>query len=323
MTAAEIPAPAFPASVSVSYNSRAEWLKLRRHGIGGSEVAAILGMSRWASPRDVWLDKMGCGRGELSSWPIVRGNALEGPLLEWFALKTGRPVTTMPLQRNIERPWMLGSVDGISVDGIVEAKTASWRIAMQDWTDGVADHAEMQLQWYLAVTGLRHGWIIGALGDDDPVITPVERDDSLIATLINAVGKFWHDYVLAEVEPPLMWMDRETVMREFPAVERTVAEGDADIDQVVRDRINVAARLKAVEHERDALDARIVKALGDADHLVIDGEIAATRKEQTSTRFDKASATAGGLDLAPYMTTSTTRVLRVPTSRKQFKEDSQ
>lgn len=322
MTAAEVYDSPCPDSTSVRYKSRAEWLQARHFGIGGSEISSILGMSRWASPRDVWLDKTGQGSAELSSWPIMRGNALEGPLLQWFRQETGQPVTTLPLQRNINRPWMIGSVDGVSGDGIVEAKTASWRIATQDWADGPADHAELQIQWYMAVTGLRHGWIVAALGDDDPTITPVDRNDALIATLVSAAGKFWHDYVVAEVEPPLMWMDREAVMREFPRVERTVAEGDADIDRVIHQRNEAAARMKTIEHERDQLDAQIIKALGDADHLVIGGEIAATRKEQTSSRFDKAAAIEAGLDLTPYMTTSTTRVLRVPVGRKPFKESN-
>ena len=37
--------------------SRKEWLALRKHGIGGSDAAAVCGMSRWAGPLDVYLDK--------------------------------------------------------------------------------------------------------------------------------------------------------------------------------------------------------------------------------------------------------------------------
>ena len=37
--------------------TREEWLARRRSGIGGSDVAAVLGLSPWKSPRQVWLDK--------------------------------------------------------------------------------------------------------------------------------------------------------------------------------------------------------------------------------------------------------------------------
>ena len=37
--------------------SHAEWLKLRKCGIGGSDAAAVCGMNRWRGPLDVYLDK--------------------------------------------------------------------------------------------------------------------------------------------------------------------------------------------------------------------------------------------------------------------------
>ena len=38
---------------------RAEWLELRRRGIGGSDAAAVCGLDPWRSPFEVWLDKTG------------------------------------------------------------------------------------------------------------------------------------------------------------------------------------------------------------------------------------------------------------------------
>ena len=37
--------------------SREEWLRYRKCGIGGSDVAAILGISKWNSAISLWLDK--------------------------------------------------------------------------------------------------------------------------------------------------------------------------------------------------------------------------------------------------------------------------
>ena len=38
--------------------NRAEWLKARRSGIGGSDVAAILGLNRYKSALDIYNDKI-------------------------------------------------------------------------------------------------------------------------------------------------------------------------------------------------------------------------------------------------------------------------
>ena len=39
--------------------SRDEWLEKRRHGIGGSDAAIIMGVSPFSSLMDLWLDKTG------------------------------------------------------------------------------------------------------------------------------------------------------------------------------------------------------------------------------------------------------------------------
>ena len=45
--------------MSTTDMTREAWLDRRRAGIGGSDVAALLGLSRWKTPLDVFLDKTG------------------------------------------------------------------------------------------------------------------------------------------------------------------------------------------------------------------------------------------------------------------------
>ena len=42
-------------TISTVKMSRKEWLKERRKSIGGSDAAAVIGMSRFASPYTVWM----------------------------------------------------------------------------------------------------------------------------------------------------------------------------------------------------------------------------------------------------------------------------
>ena len=39
--------------------TRAEWLQLRHSGLGGSDAAAVLGLSKWTSSYGLWLNKTG------------------------------------------------------------------------------------------------------------------------------------------------------------------------------------------------------------------------------------------------------------------------
>ncbi len=48
------PVPLLPADAPV-----ADWLAARRKGIGGSDVAAVIGVSKYAGPTRVYYDKLG------------------------------------------------------------------------------------------------------------------------------------------------------------------------------------------------------------------------------------------------------------------------
>lgn len=45
--------------VSTKGMSREDWLRQRRKSIGGSDAAAIVGLSVWASPYSLWAEKTG------------------------------------------------------------------------------------------------------------------------------------------------------------------------------------------------------------------------------------------------------------------------
>ena len=41
----------------IECKTREDWLAERMRGIGGSEIAAVMGLSRWKSPLAVWAEK--------------------------------------------------------------------------------------------------------------------------------------------------------------------------------------------------------------------------------------------------------------------------
>ena len=71
----------------------------RRFAIGGSEAAAVLGMSPWQSPMDVWLRKMGL----VEETPDPRreemfqlGKDMEPVIAKMYERRTGRVLTEFP-----------------------------------------------------------------------------------------------------------------------------------------------------------------------------------------------------------------------------------
>ncbi|NLH44914.1 MAG: endonuclease, partial [Acholeplasmataceae bacterium] len=70
------------------------WLKARNSGIGGSDAGIIVGLNKWKSPFQLWLEKTGQVEAEsLSDNEFVYwGNVLEQVVADEFTVRTGKKV---------------------------------------------------------------------------------------------------------------------------------------------------------------------------------------------------------------------------------------
>lgn len=142
------------------FNNREEWLEVRRSGIGGSEVAAICGLSKWESAYTLWLRKTGRVEDkDLSGNEAVEwGNRLEPVVIDKFAdnhpeLTLFREVGTYAHKEN---EWMRSNPDALyqledGSWGVLEIKTAQFE---DDWVDGVPKYYYCQVQWYMQILGI-------------------------------------------------------------------------------------------------------------------------------------------------------------------------
>lgn len=96
--------------------SREDWLNYRRLGIGGSDAAAIMGVSPFATIRDLYFDKIGITpviEEEEENWVAKEvGHRLEDLVAMIFAKKTGLEV--FPVRKMFRHPlypFMLADVD--------------------------------------------------------------------------------------------------------------------------------------------------------------------------------------------------------------------
>ena len=87
---------------------RAAWLEGRRTGIGGSDVAAVLGLNPWKTPLDVWNDKLGLSEDKGMSEPAYWGTVLEDTVAREFQQRTGMKVQKVTHQFvDPECDWMI------------------------------------------------------------------------------------------------------------------------------------------------------------------------------------------------------------------------
>lgn len=184
-----------------------EWLQLRRQGIGGSEVSTLLGMQNpdWDDPFTIWLDKTEQTPLDLNppSEAAFWGHVLEPVVRERAADILGVTISKPPMLRSVTHPFMQYSADGImSDDRLYEGKTAN-AFKASEWKGQIPDHAELQVQAGMFVTGKEQALVAGLIGGQKLELFEVDRDDRIIAVILDTCEPFWVDHVLAGVAPPV------------------------------------------------------------------------------------------------------------------------
>lgn len=252
--------------------TRDKWLAQRRGGIGSSDAAALLGISRWSTPYSVYLDKTG-QLPDLPPNPAMEwGNRLEEAIATAYAERTGERLedTTHRVFQHPTHPWMLATPDRLTEGGrVVEVKTASaW--SADEWgepgTDEVPDVYLVQVNHQLAVLGLEQADVAVLIGGQDFRVYHVARNDRLIRHLIAVEESFW-DRVQTRQPPEPTWTHPETpavLEALYPPEESVSCDLDDSALQWVRLYEDMGERSRTAAEERAVAKARLIHLMGSA-----------------------------------------------------------
>lgn len=191
--------------------ARRQFLEERRQGLGGSDIAAIMGLDHFRDQHDVWRSKVEPAvdddDGELG--PRARGRYLEPVIRQLYGAITGRRVTEV--QQRIVDPDISflhanldAEVEGPAGLGLLEAKAPGLNRFSQMKREGVPREYFIQIQHYLGVTG-REFAAFAALNAErwDLLHFDVERDDVVITETRKFAAFWWNEYVVTKKPPPL------------------------------------------------------------------------------------------------------------------------
>lgn len=278
-----------------------EWLDCRMHGplgdipytVGGSDVAAIFGLSPWITPLELWKIK----KGQLS--PSVSRNAGQmemGHLLEpvaahWFGKKTGYTVTDdTNLYQHADHPYALANFDRRFVKptgepGILECKSCTYHKA-GDWADdAIPMHYEMQLRFYMAVADVELGAFSAIWGnnpDFDMAMPEIARDrakeDMIFQRLDEWIWSLEHDKppAMDDVEPHLALESLARIygpsQKSLPTIEfGGKYESPLRRIAVLQDKIRECDQeKKQMEKEVEAHSVRIAEIMREHEHGILE-----------------------------------------------------
>lgn len=220
--------------------SREEWLRYRRQGIGGSDVAAIMGFSPFCTKRDLYYDKLGIKPAmdeEESNWVAKEvGHRLEDLVAEIFSKKTG--LTVFPIRKMFRHPlytFMLADVDFFiefpdGTLGILECKTTNYNCQDKWENDSVPINYEYQGRHYMSVMNIKKMYFACLYGNNENefIIRYMERDLELEEEIIAEEEFFWKEQVEKKVEPP--YVEKPDLVLE--SIRKHYGPADKDADEV-------------------------------------------------------------------------------------------
>jgi putative phage-type endonuclease len=265
------------------------WYELRRLGWGGSDAAALVGVSpyRDQTPLAKWSEKLTEGPGvvvaeedepEYLRW----GKLLEEPVRAEFSRRTELEVVRFPkMVRSIEYPFMLANVDGLIVDagslvtnitGIYEGKTSR-----RDWFDDGAVVIPIQYviqgYHYMIVLELDVVYFACLVGGQLLRVGVLERNETLMEDLIAIEAAMWQN-VVDRIPPDAQAADVDMLRRHWTPVAGKTIELTAELAMEVKRRHGLHAQKIELEDEIKGIDARLMEFMGDAE--------LATWKDQTA-----------------------------------------
>ncbi|WP_438979455.1 YqaJ viral recombinase family protein [Polynucleobacter sp.] len=265
--------------------------------LGGSDIGAILGLSRFRSPLEVWMEKTGKENKRLDSLPLRFGSFAEEFVASEYARATGfELIHDESIYIHPQYSFMSAHIDRIVMeDGsssparILECKTAN-PFSSGDWGEVGSDEVPMsylcQCIWYMAITNIDKVDLAVLFGNSDFRIYEIARDLELENTVLQKASLFWNDYVLKDLPPPAQ---SEADCRAL------FSKGDpAKSIEAKAQTLELTSRLQVLNSEIDVreqeistIKQNIMNQMGEAESLTYQGKVLATWKApKPSFRFD-------------------------------------
>lgn len=204
---------------ALDYN---DFVQDRRNGVGGSDVAAIFGLSQYKTPLQLYMEKIGSTLVDSDNDFMYWGRMHERTILQHYKNITGNKVKrpTRPVI-NKKYPWLRANVDGLVISKpiVLEIKTAYYKRAREDWGEPGSDQIPityvLQVHHYMIATKRKSADIAVLINGCDYRQYIVEFDKFTADQVIDKTHDFWHNHVLKRIPPEPL--SRNDIMSLYPS----------------------------------------------------------------------------------------------------------
>lgn len=266
------------SAISTLEMTRQEWLEARTKGLGGSDAAIVLGLNKWKTSFELWLEKTGQvipneNQSEAAYW----GTMLEELVAKEFERRTGKKVRRRnAIFKHPEYPYIIANIDRFVVGekAILECKTTSAYNADEWKNDEIPEAYIVQAQHYLGTLGpeYKKAYFAVLIGGQKFLWKEIERDEELINMIFEAEKQFWHEHVEKNVPPAL---DGSSAAEEYLKKRYADAERGKTVDlkheykSKIEELLSLKETIKQLEEQEKALENEIKNELKDAEYGMV------------------------------------------------------
>jgi len=295
--------------------SKEDWLKIRKMGIGGSEAATVAGLNPWASPLNVYLDKLTDEIEDIDNERMRVGRDLEDYVAQRFSEETGIKVRKMnQMLQHDEHDFMLANLDRVIVGekAFLECKTTG-SYGRKEWEEGIPLHYQLQCLHYLAVTGFDYCYIACLVGNEKFIWHRIERDEETIQTLIEIEKDFWSNNILLQVPPDADGSTQydDILKQKYPLSNGNQIELELSYAEKLTRRNELKNLIETMEKEMNQIDQSIKDNMQE-NEVAACGDFKITWKSQTRNSIDTTRLKKELPDIAEkFMKSSVSRVFKI------------
>lgn len=251
--------------------ARQKWLEDRKSAIGASDVAAILGMSPWATAYDVWLEKRDMLEPEKKEklW-IKSGRHYENAVLDYAEQELGKICRNVRIKHPVLPVAATCDAVLFANGESIEAKTTGlhgpvqgmWGDAM---TDQVPDYYLIQCHTQIACTTKDIAHLFALIAGRGTVPFRIERLDSVTEMIESLCSDWWERHIIQGIAPPLEIPPSLSVLKRMRRVPKKVVDLGASEAALVCRRLKLKQQEKRVKDKLEEVDAKLILAIGDAE----------------------------------------------------------
>jgi putative phage-type endonuclease len=264
--------------------------------IGGSDIGAILGLSRFKTPLEVWMEKTGKETKKVDSLPLRFGSFAEDFVAREYSRATCFELLhDESIYLHPEHAFMSAHIDrfvlevGSSPTRILECKTAN-PFSSGEWGEIGSDEVPMsylcQCIWYMAITGIDKTDLAVLFGNSDFRIYEIARDQGLEELVIAKATTFWNEYVLKDIPPTVQSeADCQTLFSKGDPL-KSIEAGQETLELTKRLH-TLNSEIETREEELSTIKQTIMNQMGEAELLTYQGRtLASWKAPKPSFRLD-------------------------------------